>query len=122
MEIRSVGGGAYYLGKINLGTPPQPMNMILDTGSDEIVVKSSDCKGCKGYGYNFKESKTGVLDLQGPNTGLSAFSYGSGPVVCQRVNDTVRMGEFVGKGLGIQMIVDTTISFFTEDNSEALHA
>lgn len=122
IEIESVGGGTYYLGKIDIGTPAQPLNMILDTGSDEIVIKSSDCRGCKGYGYDMNKSSTSKLDKQGPNNGLSAFAYGSGPVVCQRVNDTVGLGQFKGDGMGIQMIVDTTISFFTEDDKGALHA
>eukprot|EP00746_Dinoflagellata_sp_MGD_P124275 gnl/MRDRNA2_/MRDRNA2_58867_c0_seq1.p1 gnl/MRDRNA2_/MRDRNA2_58867_c0~~gnl/MRDRNA2_/MRDRNA2_58867_c0_seq1.p1 ORF type:complete len:643 (+),score=136.79 gnl/MRDRNA2_/MRDRNA2_58867_c0_seq1:102-2030(+) len=122
MEITSVGGGSYYLGVIDIGTPKQPLNMILDTGSDEIVIKSSNCKGCYGYGYDFNASSTAVNDEQGPNTGLSAFAYGSGPVVVQRVNDTVHLGDFQGDGMGIQMIVDTTISFFQQDDKTALHA
>lgn len=122
MEIVSVGGGAYYLGVIDIGTPSQPLNMILDTGSDEIVIKGKGCQGCSGYAYDFEESKTGVKDEYGPNKGLSAFAYGSGPVTCQRVNDTVRMGEFEGKGMGMQMIIETSISFFQQDDKTSLHA
>jgi len=122
MEIKSVGGGSYYLGIIDIGTPKQPLNMILDTGSDEIVIKGKGCQGCSGYGYDMTKSSTGVNDTQGPNKGLSAFAYGSGPVACQRVNDTVHLGDFQGDGLGIQVIVDTTISFFQQDDEGALHA
>jgi hypothetical protein len=122
MEIKSVGGGSYYLGIIDIGTPKQPLNMILDTGSDEIVIKGKGCQGCAGYGYDMKKSSTSVNDTQGPNKGLSAFAYGSGPVACQRVNDTVHLGAFEGEGLGIQVIVDTTISFFQQDDEGALHA
>jgi len=81
---------------IDIGTPRQPLNMILDTGSDEIVIKGKGCKGCKGYGYDPKASSTSVKDEQGPNKGLSAFAYGSGPVVAQRVYDTVHLRYFEG--------------------------
>merc|ERR1719446_1473107 len=32
------------------------------------------------------------------------------------------MGDFIGEGMGIQMITDTTITFFDQDDKTALHA
>lgn len=120
MDIRQVAGGSFYLGEIGFGMPEQKLNMLLDTGSDEIVIKSSDCQGCKGRGYNSKMSRTYLNETNGPQKGLTSMSYGSGDVIGQRGFDTVHTGPLSGHNLPIVYVKESNIDMFQDDSHNAL--
>jgi len=120
MNIKQVGAGSYYIGEIGFGTPEQKLNMLLDTGSDEIVIKSSNCRGCKGRGYNHNESSTYVEETLGPDNGVVSMSYGSGDVIGQRGFDTVHTGPLSGEHMPIVRVQESNIDMFEDTEETAL--
>ncbi|KAG7098251.1 hypothetical protein E1B28_000213 [Marasmius oreades] len=82
---------ASYFGTVNVGTPSQPFNVILDTGSSDLWLASSACSLC--------DSETPLYDLsksssaQNTNRPVS-ITYGSGQVRGTTVTDNVSIGPF----------------------------
>jgi len=122
MEITNVAHGSYYIGKMGFGTPAQELNMLLDTGSDEIVVKGAKCKGCKGRSYDHAKSSTYVINkpADDPQEGKEEVSYGSGDVWGQHVFDTISTGPLKGPNMDILEVTETTIQEFAETTDVAL--
>jgi hypothetical protein len=122
MEIRNVAHGSYYIGKMGFGTPTQTLNLLLDTGSDEIVVKGAGCRGCRGRGYDTKKSSTYKEDnpTDDPDKGTERISYGSGDVAGKRGFDTVSTGPLHGPGMNILEVRSTTIQEFADTADTAL--
>merc|ERR1719473_116596 len=85
--------------------------MILDTGSDEIVIKSNRCAGCSGFGYDHDKSSTYKIDTDGPNDGQEFFEYGSGAVRVQRFFDVIHSGPIKGTDAPLTEMISTDISF-----------
>jgi len=82
-KMRSMSGGAFYLVDLCFGLEEEQQQCfagIPDTGSFEIVVRSTLCKetGCAGPMYNANLSSSFELDTTANGTVL--LSYGSGPV------------------------------------------
>ncbi|RDB16308.1 Lysosomal aspartic protease [Hypsizygus marmoreus] len=82
---------ASYFATVNIGTPPQPFNVILDTGSSDLWVADSACVTCNRVTPVFEASKSSSLQLSASST---TIRYGSGEVAGQIGSDVVRMGGF----------------------------
>lgn len=78
-----------YLARISVGTPPQELRSIIDTGSFDLVVFEKGCQGCGLAGaYNHHRSSTnrrGRLTTQ--------LSFGSGEVVGDQAFDKMSLGN-----------------------------
>merc|ERR1719181_2716493 len=107
---------------MGFGTPAQTLNMLLDTGSDEIVVKGAKCQGCAGRAYDHDKSSTYKINdpKDDPEHGQEQISYGSGDVWGQHVFDTVHMGPLSGPHMDMLEVGETTIQEFTETTATAL--
>lgn len=107
MPLHSVGGvihykSAYY-GTVTVGEPPQPFEVVFDTGSGHLVLPSTMCSSptCKKHRqYRRKRSSTATdIDYDGtPVATWSArdqitVSFGTGEVTGVFVHDRVCLGE-----------------------------
>ncbi|KAG6905912.1 hypothetical protein DXG01_016968 [Tephrocybe rancida] len=82
---------ASYFASVNIGTPPQPFNVILDTGSSDLWVADSSCASCSRITPAFDGTKSTTLNLSPSGTNIK---YGSGEVSGQIGTDTVSLGTF----------------------------
>jgi len=82
---------ASYSGSITIGTPGQSFDVVLDTGSSDLWVASSNCSsGCAGMtAFNGGESKSFV-----PLGTLFSIQYGSGSASGTLVQDEVTLGGY----------------------------
>ncbi|BEI84073.1 hypothetical protein CcaverHIS002_0406770 [Cutaneotrichosporon cavernicola] len=85
--LQNNGIDASYSGQVSIGTPAQPFNIILDTGSSDLWVEDSECSACQGTKYDpTKSTSYAAAD------GTIKISYGSGDAAGRLARDTVTMG------------------------------
>ncbi|KAJ7040974.1 aspartic peptidase domain-containing protein [Mycena alexandri] len=85
-------GDSSYFTSIQIGTPAQTFNVILDTGSSDLFVLDTACLGCSDAPL-FDSSKSSSFSQQSSNR-PTTISYGSGSVQGFIASDTVSMGSF----------------------------
>lgn len=77
-----------YYARVRVGTPPQEITGIIDTGSFELVVFSTACHGC-GTAAAFDGGASGTRRL---GRLVTQLTYGSGDVEGDQVQDFVALG------------------------------
>jgi hypothetical protein len=72
-----------YMAEIELGSPPQTLAAIVDTGSSNLVITGPDCTNCESVDYDPSQSSSA-------STSGDPFSitYGSGALNALRYTDT----------------------------------
>ncbi|KAJ7097598.1 aspartic peptidase domain-containing protein [Mycena epipterygia] len=111
-------GDSSYFSTIQIGTPPQSFNVILDTGSSDLFVLDSSCQECSGGGPLFDSSQSSSFSQQqSTNSRQTIISYGSGSVAGFIATDTVSMGTFTMSSQGFlaaeqidQGLIDGSVS------------
>ncbi|KAI6230290.1 Peptidase A1 domain-containing protein [Aphelenchoides fujianensis] len=93
---------AEYLGQITIGTPEQIFNVVLDTGSSNLWVVDTTCKGQPCSGKDQFKSKSSTTYAE--NGKKFKIQYGSGSVKGFLGADTVALGD---KG-GPQLVIPNT--------------
>eukprot|EP00632_Arachnochrysis_sp_CCMP2950_P011029 CAMPEP_0185688912 /NCGR_PEP_ID=MMETSP1164-20130828/129_1 /TAXON_ID=1104430 /ORGANISM="Chrysoreinhardia sp, Strain CCMP2950" /LENGTH=372 /DNA_ID=CAMNT_0028355385 /DNA_START=40 /DNA_END=1158 /DNA_ORIENTATION=+ len=81
---------AQYFGEIAVGTPPQPINVVFDTGSPNLWVPNKAPSFSAHELYDHSESSTYVA-----NDTAFAINYAQGPVAGFYSRDDVAIGEMV---------------------------
>jgi len=94
---------AQYYGEISVGTPPQVMTVIYDTGSSNLWVPNTKKFLSKHSIYNHDKSSTYVA-----NGTKFAIEYGSGPVSGYYSNDVMAIGDFQAKDYTFAEVDDTS--------------
>ncbi|OCH87875.1 acid protease [Obba rivulosa] len=86
-----------YIGTISVGTPSQQFNVVLDTGSSDLWLASSQCLACPRGTPEFNPSSSSSLQEVTGSSGQPqqlTIQYGSGSVAGLLAQDTVGMGGF----------------------------
>lgn len=81
-----------YYGLISLGTPPQELKVVFDTGSSDLWVPSSHCWfsfACYNH-KNYKDSKSSTYKNIGQSVSIQ---YGTGSISGKTVQDTLTIGN-----------------------------
>lgn len=81
---------AQFFGPISLGTPPQTLNVIFDTGSSNLWAPAANCSNCGALKKKYDSSKSSTYI---PNGTEWKIEYGSGPVSGYLSADTVTVGD-----------------------------
>ncbi|KAL5001160.1 aspartic peptidase domain-containing protein [Aspergillus recurvatus] len=87
---------AQYFSEIQLGTPPQTFKVVLDTGSSNLWVPSSECGSIACYLHQkFDSSASSTYKKNGSDF---AIKYGSGSLSGFVSKDNLKIGDLKVKG------------------------
>jgi|GEM_PF-2915710 len=95
---------AQYYGQIEVGTPPQKLNMIFDTGSSNLWVPSKN----KFLQFHSLYKKEKSSTYKAHDHDKFSIRYGSGAVSGEFVTDDVKMGPFTLKDYKFGVADDTS--------------
>lgn len=108
---------ASYLATVNIGTPPQKMNVVLDTGSSDLWVATDQCTNCISATPLFQTSQSSSAQFSSSTVKLT---YGSGAVAGNLAQDTVTMAGFnIPKQIFVA-VTDVSQNFLEGSNSGIL--
>ncbi|KAF8629234.1 hypothetical protein AX17_005814 [Amanita inopinata Kibby_2008] len=94
IPVVNQGHDATYFASLNIGTPPQTLNLVLDTGSSDLWVADDTCTNCDRTTPFFQSRQSSTAELlSGPGSRVQ-LSYGSGQVSGTVARDTVSMSGF----------------------------
>ncbi|KAI9014342.1 rhizopuspepsin 4 precursor [Phycomyces nitens] len=98
-----------YYGNVTIGTPPQSMRLVFDTGSSDLWAVSTSCDSCgpKQTKFDPKKSKTYKKTKR-----TWEISYGDGSTASGKLGyDTLRLGNLTIKKQGIELAEFESPSF-----------
>ncbi|KAF9556703.1 acid protease [Agrocybe pediades] len=111
-------GDTSFLGTVNIGTPPQSFNVVLDTGSADLWVADTDCRNCPRSQTVFDPSKSSTFSESTSSRGVT-IQYGQGAVAGSVASDTVSMGDFTVQKQTF-LAVDQVSSDLTEGSVQGI--
>mmetsp|Transcript_115934 Transcript_115934/g.368688 ORF Transcript_115934/g.368688 Transcript_115934/m.368688 type:complete len:490 (-) Transcript_115934:182-1651(-) len=85
-----------YWGQLTLGTPPQPLKVIFDTGSGNLIVPAAGCteSGCAPHRkYNSEASSTASLVTNERGESSSDITFGTGEITGDFYKDNLCISE-----------------------------
>ncbi|RPD68610.1 acid protease [Lentinus tigrinus ALCF2SS1-7] len=113
-----LGTDLQWFGNISVGTPPQDVSVVFDTGSTSLEFASTECTSCVQT-PKFDPAKSSTF-VRGSRTTTLDFATGVGvdPVVnndyvltVRSATDTVTVGGVAAKNVSLFTIIDQTPAF-----------
>ncbi|KAJ7669356.1 acid protease [Mycena polygramma] len=114
-----LGTDLQWFGNISIGTPPQELSVVFDTGSTELEIASTMCDSSCDAQAKFNTTKSSTF-VDKKTTSSITFSTGVGvdPVVganykltLRAAQDTITVGGLVAKKMPIKLITKQTAKF-----------
>lgn len=88
---------AQYYGAVKIGTPPQTLKVVYDTGSSDFWVPNKDCltksANCKEKGVYDNEASSTYSDVEQGAKSKFQIKYGSGKVSGKFGTETITIGD-----------------------------
>ncbi|KAF8507481.1 aspartic peptidase A1 [Hysterangium stoloniferum] len=98
VQVLDENGDSSYFAQVFIGTPPTPFSVILDTGSSDLWVASTQCSiGCQGTPAVYNPASSSTFSDGGRTVSIT---YGSGAVRGGLCTDDVSIGGFGIKSQG----------------------
>merc|ERR1719230_1684247 len=107
---------AQYTVPVSVGTPPQTLNAVPDSGSFELMMTSEDCNGCEGHIKFNSRNSTSFLNL---GTVVDT-KFGQGDVSSQVNYDRVQLGALVASKQSILLMQNNKLRNFKEAAYDAV--
>ena len=93
---------AQYTLPLHVGTPPQELWVVPDTGSFELVLSSAECKGC-GHHRRYHRNMSSTYAPKTPTEPV-VIQYGQGKVESEAVYDTASIDSLVSSRQSILLM------------------
>ena len=103
---------AQYTIKAHVGTPPQELNVVADTGSFEAVFASSECTGC-GNHQRFNRGESHSFRAKNPAEKITTL-YGQGKVVSEAVYDRLQVGSLVAESQSLLLMQENELRDYAD--------
>ncbi|KAJ7646694.1 acid protease [Roridomyces roridus] len=117
-----LGTDLQWIGNISVGTPPQTMLVVFDTGSSTLEVASTQCAEACSNQIQFDPTQSSTF-AEGNFTGVLVFDTGVGvvPVIgnntqmtLHNATDTVSIGGLTIESTELFLIINQTEPFFAD--------
>ena len=102
-----------YVAEVAVGSPGQTVKAIPDTGSNELIIPSVDCKGYMGVSHRlFDAQKSSTFHSSGPED-VNMY-FGQGGTVCKKVKDTFTAGTLQAEKAEWLLMTEQTLEYYDE--------
>jgi len=109
VSITNQNADSSYFGSVSIGTPPQPFDVILDTGSSDLWVASTKCTACAAGTPEYDSSKSSTFKASTSSQPVT-IRYGSGAVQGDLTAETVSMSGFTVANQAFLAVTQTSDS------------
>jgi len=105
---------AQYIVEMQIGSPPQTLKMIADSGSSDLVVPSRECsedRGCGGMQH--KQFDTTVSKSFAGPYGRVDTAYGQGETECVKIRDAAIIGGLTSEHQDMLLMTTNGLSGYS---------
>ena len=118
VPMTNQGHGAYYSSSVSVGTPPQRLGVIPDTGSYDLLLDSTYCDGlpCRMH-TQFNANISISASNPAGHLAMEHTAYGQGGVDSVAWRDTVRLGSLTAENVDVLLMLDSQLRGYDRPES-----